>query len=60
MIVDRGAIHRRAGDVVLLAEHIDPAVLIAAGETGIDPPPGQMVEDRELLGCSDRIPSGQH
>ena len=60
MIVDRGAIHRRAGDVVLLAEHIDPSVLVAAAETGIDPAPGQMVEDRELLGCSDRIPAGQH
>src|SRR5690242_1440963 len=49
VVVDRGAVHRRAGDVVLLAQHVDPAVLVAAGESGVDAPLGQMVEDGQLL-----------
>src|SRR5215467_10298454 len=60
MIVDRGAVHRRSGDVVLLTEHIDPAVLVTACETSVDPAPGQMIEDGEFLRCSDRVPAGKH
>src|SRR4029077_2642921 len=56
VVVDRRAVHRRAGRVVLLAEHIHPAILIAAGKAGIDPPLGQVIEDGELLGGADRIP----
>src|SRR5439155_26466868 len=56
VVVDRRAVHRRAGRVVLLAEHIDPAILIAAGKAGIDPSLGQVIEDGELLGGPDRIP----
>src|SRR6516165_8207198 len=47
MVVDRRPIHRRAGDVVLLAEDIDPTVLVAARETGIDAPLGQVIEYSE-------------
>jgi hypothetical protein len=56
VVVDRRAVHRRAGDVVLLAEHVDPAVLITAGKAGIDAPLGQVIEDGELLGDTDWIP----
>src|SRR4029077_19103898 len=56
MVIDRRAVHRRAGRMVLLAEHIDPAVLVAAGKAGIDPPLGQVIEDGELFGGADRIP----
>src|SRR4029077_19931791 len=48
MVIDRRAIHRRAGRMVLLAEHIDPTVLVAAGKTGIDPSLGQVIVDGEL------------
>src|SRR5438128_1251313 len=56
VVVDRRAVHRRAGRVVLLAEHIDPAILITAGKAGIDAPLGQVIEDSELLRGPDRIP----
>src|SRR5262245_37066065 len=36
MIVDRRAVHWCAGGVVLLAEHIHPAVLVTASKAGID------------------------
>src|SRR5438046_9391161 len=58
--VDRRAIHRRAGHVVLLSEHIDPAVLITAGEASIDPPFSQLIENGELLGVPDRVPRRQY
>jgi hypothetical protein len=45
-----------ARDVVLLAEHIDPAVLVAAGKAGIDTPFGQVIEHGELLRDPDRVP----
>ena len=60
VVIDRGAVHRRACHVVLLAQHVDPAILIAAGEAGIDAALGQMVEHRQLLGGAHRIPRGQH
>src|SRR4029077_19033455 len=56
MIVDRRAVHWRAGDMVLLAEHIHPAVLVTPSKPGVDPPPGQVIEHRELLRDPDRIP----
>src|SRR5262249_31446202 len=56
VVVDGRAVHRRAGRVVLLAEHIDPTVLVTARKAGIDPPPGQVVEHRQLLRGPDRIP----
>src|SRR5215831_851730 len=56
VVVDRRAVHRCAGRMVLLAEHVYPTILVAAGEAGIDPPPGQMIEDGELFGSPDRIP----
>src|SRR5207253_8019518 len=36
VVIYRRAVHRRAGDMVLLPQHIDPAVLIAARKAGID------------------------
>jgi len=45
--------------MVLLSQHIDPAVLVAAGEAGIDPSLGQLIEDCELFGRSDRVPGWQ-
>ncbi len=60
VVIDRRAVHRRAGDVVLLAQHVDPAILVAAGEAGIDAALGQMVEHRQLLGGAHRIPRRQH
>jgi hypothetical protein len=59
VIVDRGTVHWRAGDMVLLTQHIDPAVLVAAGEAGIDPPLGQLIEDGDLFGRADRVPGWQ-
>src|SRR4029077_1677530 len=38
VIVDRRAVHWRTGDMVLLAEHVHPAVLVAPSKAGIDPP----------------------
>ena len=60
VVIDGRAVHRRAGDVVLLAQHVDPAILVAAREPGVDAALGQMVEDRQLLGGADRIPRRQH
>jgi hypothetical protein len=42
--------------MVLLAEHVDPAILVAAGKTGIDPTLGQVIEDGEFFGGADRVP----
>src|SRR5215831_6774212 len=56
VVVDRRAVHRCAGRMVLLAEHVYPTILVAAGEAGIDSPLGQMIEDGELFGSPDRIP----
>ena len=60
VVVDRRAVHRRTGHMVLLAEHVDPAILIAAREAGIDAALGEMVEHRELLGGAHRVPRRQH
>src|SRR5262249_58795402 len=57
VLIDRGAIHRRAGDVVLLPEHIHPAVLIAPREAGIEPPFRQLVEDGKHFSGSEWMPS---
>jgi hypothetical protein len=56
VVVDRRAVHRGAGDVVLLTKHVDPAVLVTAGEAGIKTSLGQVIEHGELLGGPDRIP----
>ena len=56
MVVDRRTIYGCAGDVILLPEDVDPAILVAAGETGVDAPLREMIEDREFLGAPDRIP----
>src|SRR5438309_11956433 len=56
VVVDSRAVHWGAGDVVLLAEHVDPAVLVTAGEAGINTPLGQVIEHGELLGNPDRVP----
>src|SRR5262249_32690431 len=60
VLIDRGAIHRRTGDVVLLPEHIHPAVLITPREAGIEPPFRQLVEAGKLFSSSDGIPRGQN
>jgi hypothetical protein len=56
VIVDRRAVHWRTGDMVLLAEHVHPAVLITPSKPGVDPPLGQVIEHGELLRDPDRIP----
>src|SRR6266478_7917618 len=60
VVVDGGAVHGRARDVILLAQDVDPPVLVPAGEPGIDAPLRQVVEDRQLLGGPDGIPRRQH
>ena len=59
VVVDGGPVHGRPRHVILLAQDIDPAVLVAAGEARVDSPPGQVVEDGQLLGGPDGIPRGQ-
>jgi hypothetical protein len=59
VVVDRGTIHRRTGNMILLPEDVDPAVLVAAGEPGVDSALGEMVEHREFLCAADRIPGRQ-
>src|SRR5215472_5525941 len=56
VVVDRGAIHRRSGDVVLLAQHIDPAILISPREPRADAALGEVIEHRQLFGGADRVP----
>src|SRR5262249_57476985 len=56
VLIDRGAIHRRAGDVVLLPEHIHPAVLIPPREAGIDPPFPHLAQHAHLSPISHSIP----
>src|SRR5262249_53486162 len=56
MVIACRAIPRGHRRMVLLAEHIDPAILVAPGKAGIDPPLGQMIEDGELFGGADRVP----
>ena len=58
--VDLRAIHRCRRHPVLLSEDVGPAVLVAAGEPGDDAALAEMVEDRELLGAADRVPSRDH
>src|SRR5262249_23730832 len=60
LVVDAGAFHRRPGHVVLLPQDVDPPVLVAAGEPGVDPPLRQMVQYGQLLGGANGIPRGQH
>ena len=44
------AIHRRAGDVIMLAENIRPAVLITACKPGDEATLGEVVENGDFLG----------
>ena len=60
MLIEGGAIHRGAGDVVLLAKHVHPTVLIAPGEAGVEPPLGQVVEHGQFLGGPDGIPGREN
>ena len=60
VIVDGGAVHGRARHVILLAEDVDPSVLVAAREARVHPPLGQVVEDGDLLRGADGIPRRQH
>ena len=57
VLVDVAAVHRRRLDRHLLAEHVDPALLVAAGEPGVDPALGQVVEHGQLLGHPQRVVS---
>jgi hypothetical protein len=38
---------RRAGDMILLAEHVHPAILIAARKSGEDSPLREVIKDGE-------------
>src|SRR4029453_3289464 len=60
VLINRGAIHWRTGDVVLLPEHVHPAVLISPREAGVEPSLRQLVEDGNLFSSPDGIPSGQN
>src|SRR5207302_9920202 len=60
VLINRGAIHWRTGDVVLLPEYVHPAVLVSPREAGVEPPLRQLVEDGKLFRSPDRIPSGKN
>src|SRR6516162_7870049 len=49
MVVVCRAVHRGAGNVVLLTEYIYPPVLVATGEPGVDTALGQVVQYGEFL-----------
>src|SRR6266850_3985479 len=58
VLVDGRAVHRRARHVILLPEHVDPAVLVATREPRVHAPLRQVIENGDLLGRTDGIPRG--
>ena len=55
VLVGGAAVHRCGLDRHPLSEHVDPALLVAAGEAGVDPALGQVVEHGDLLGHPQRV-----
>ena len=48
-----------ASHAVVLAEHFDPAILVAAADAGDEASLSQVIEHRDLFGQADGIPPGE-
>ena len=60
VLVDRAPVHGRRLHRHVLPEDVDPPLLVAAGEPGVDPALRQVVEVGDLLGGTQRVTRREH